>query len=154
VLAFCCQDCSELASDLLYLCKNKTILSVYLVLTKTYQHPCWWRKLVCFLFPYRENAGLLALTRVGSRRVVQISAGFMIFFSILGELKLESLSATSFITWVSYFLSLVHFFLSTLTIFSLLCRKIWSSIRIHSPSHCCSTILLVLCLCWYVWYNI
>nr|GMD27619.1 nucleobase-ascorbate transporter 6 [Ipomoea batatas] len=33
-----------------------------------------------------ENAGLLALTRVGSRRVVQISAGFMIFFSILGEI--------------------------------------------------------------------
>lgn len=32
----------------------------------------------------RENAGLLALTRIGSRRVVQISAGFMIFFSILG----------------------------------------------------------------------
>ncbi|XP_042470174.1 nucleobase-ascorbate transporter 6-like [Zingiber officinale] len=30
-----------------------------------------------------ENAALLALTRVGSRRVVQISAGFMIFFSIL-----------------------------------------------------------------------
>jgi xanthine/uracil permease len=33
----------------------------------------------------RENAGLLALTRVGSRRVVQIAAGFMIFFSILGK---------------------------------------------------------------------
>ncbi|XP_047316781.1 nucleobase-ascorbate transporter 6-like [Impatiens glandulifera] len=32
-----------------------------------------------------ENAGLLALTRVGSRRVVQISAVFMIFFSILGK---------------------------------------------------------------------
>ncbi|CAN6822130.1 unnamed protein product [Brassica oleracea var. botrytis] len=32
-----------------------------------------------------ENAGLLALTRVGSRRVVQIAAGFMIFFSILGK---------------------------------------------------------------------
>ncbi|THU66283.1 hypothetical protein C4D60_Mb05t12520 [Musa balbisiana] len=32
-----------------------------------------------------ENAGLLALTRVGSRRVVQISALFMIFFSILGK---------------------------------------------------------------------
>ncbi|KAL6207951.1 hypothetical protein ACLB2K_018903 [Fragaria x ananassa] len=29
-----------------------------------------------------ENAGLLALTRVASRRVIQISAGFMIFFSI------------------------------------------------------------------------
>ncbi|KAH0688280.1 hypothetical protein KY284_018833 [Solanum tuberosum] len=32
-----------------------------------------------------ENVGLLALTRVGSRRVVQIAAGFMIFFSILGK---------------------------------------------------------------------
>ncbi|XP_020574500.1 nucleobase-ascorbate transporter 6-like [Phalaenopsis equestris] len=32
-----------------------------------------------------ENAGLLALTQVGSRRVVEISAGFMIFFSILGK---------------------------------------------------------------------
>ncbi|KAG5543660.1 hypothetical protein RHGRI_016424 [Rhododendron griersonianum] len=32
-----------------------------------------------------ENAGLLAMTRVGSRRVVQVSAGFMIFFSLLGK---------------------------------------------------------------------
>lgn len=32
-----------------------------------------------------ENVGLLGLTRVGSRRVVQISAAFMIFFSILGK---------------------------------------------------------------------
>ncbi|GAB4831424.1 DUF1279 super [Ancistrocladus abbreviatus] len=32
-----------------------------------------------------ENVGLLGSTRVGSRRVVQISAGFMIFFSILGK---------------------------------------------------------------------
>ncbi|XP_062199194.1 nucleobase-ascorbate transporter 6-like [Phragmites australis] len=32
-----------------------------------------------------ENVGLLALTHIGSRRVVQISAGFMIFFSILGK---------------------------------------------------------------------
>ncbi|XP_050875404.1 putative nucleobase-ascorbate transporter 10 [Lathyrus oleraceus] len=32
-----------------------------------------------------ENAGLLALTRVGSRRVIQISAGFMIFFSVFGK---------------------------------------------------------------------
>ncbi|CAH8283265.1 unnamed protein product [Eruca vesicaria subsp. sativa] len=32
-----------------------------------------------------ENAGLLGLTKVGSRRVVQISAGFMIFFSIFGK---------------------------------------------------------------------
>ncbi|XP_009107246.1 nucleobase-ascorbate transporter 4 isoform X6 [Brassica rapa] len=32
-----------------------------------------------------ENTGLLGLTKVGSRRVVQISAGFMIFFSIFGK---------------------------------------------------------------------
>ncbi|WOK91494.1 hypothetical protein Cni_G00185 [Canna indica] len=32
-----------------------------------------------------ENVGLLGSTRVGSRRVVQISAAFMIFFSILGK---------------------------------------------------------------------
>ncbi|KAH6773140.1 nucleobase-ascorbate transporter 7 [Perilla frutescens var. frutescens] len=32
-----------------------------------------------------ENVGLLALTRVGSRRVVQISACFMLFFSVLGK---------------------------------------------------------------------
>ncbi|XVF44969.1 hypothetical protein PTKIN_Ptkin02bG0165900 [Pterospermum kingtungense] len=32
-----------------------------------------------------ENAGLLGLTRVGSRRVIQISAIFMLFFSVLGK---------------------------------------------------------------------
>ncbi|XP_076944576.1 nucleobase-ascorbate transporter 2-like [Bidens hawaiensis] len=32
-----------------------------------------------------ENVGLMGSTRVGSRRVIQISAGFMIFFSILGK---------------------------------------------------------------------
>ncbi|KAF8391833.1 hypothetical protein HHK36_022171 [Tetracentron sinense] len=32
-----------------------------------------------------ENVGLLGLTRVGSRRVVQLSAGFMVFFSVLGK---------------------------------------------------------------------
>ncbi|XLT58596.1 hypothetical protein S245_051780, partial [Arachis hypogaea] len=32
-----------------------------------------------------ENTGLLALTRDGSRRAVQISSGYMIFFSIFGK---------------------------------------------------------------------
>lgn len=32
-----------------------------------------------------ENVGLLGLTHIGSRRVVQISTGFMIFFSIFGK---------------------------------------------------------------------
>jgi hypothetical protein len=45
---------------------------------------------IMFCFIYRENAGLLALTRVGSRRVIQISAGFMIFFSVFGMLALST----------------------------------------------------------------
>lgn len=32
-----------------------------------------------------ENVGLLGLTRVGSRRVVQVSTAFMLFFSIFGK---------------------------------------------------------------------
>ena len=34
---------------------------------------------------FRENVGLLAMTKIGSRRVIQISAAFMIFFSIFGK---------------------------------------------------------------------
>ncbi|CAD6270730.1 unnamed protein product [Miscanthus lutarioriparius] len=36
-----------------------------------------------------ENVGLLGSTRIGSRRVIQISAVFMIFFSILGAVGLS-----------------------------------------------------------------
>ncbi|XP_076933837.1 nucleobase-ascorbate transporter 4-like [Bidens hawaiensis] len=32
-----------------------------------------------------ENVGLLAVTKVGSRRVIQMSAGFMFFFSVFGK---------------------------------------------------------------------
>ncbi|TYJ26072.1 hypothetical protein E1A91_A07G094300v1 [Gossypium mustelinum] len=42
-----------------------------------------------------ENVGLLGLTRVGSRRVVQISAGFMMFFSIFGSVGLSFLQFTN-----------------------------------------------------------
>lgn len=44
---------------------------------------CAFAKLAC---NYRcsENVGLLGLTHIGSRRVVQISTAFMIFFSIFG----------------------------------------------------------------------
>ncbi|KAL6548861.1 N-terminal acetyltransferase [Orobanche hederae] len=42
-----------------------------------------------------ENVGLLGLTRVGSRRVVQISTVFMIFFSIFGAINLASLYVSS-----------------------------------------------------------
>ncbi|KAL2318433.1 hypothetical protein Fmac_032309 [Flemingia macrophylla] len=38
-----------------------------------------------------ENAGLLGLTKVGSRRVIQISSGFMIFFSIFASAGLDFL---------------------------------------------------------------
>jgi len=45
--------------------------------------------IVYITLPNRENVGLLGSTRIGSRRVIQISAGFMIFFSILGEILLS-----------------------------------------------------------------
>ncbi|KAL0318413.1 UNVERIFIED_CONTAM: Nucleobase-ascorbate transporter 6 [Sesamum angustifolium] len=49
--------------------------------------------------PCSENAGLLGLTRVGSRRVVQISAGFMLFFSVLGtKLFSTSILVTEFVS--------------------------------------------------------
>jgi hypothetical protein len=50
-------------------CPNSSILSCDLIL---------------FFYAYSENAGLVGLTRVGSRRVIQISAGFMLLFSVLG----------------------------------------------------------------------
>ncbi|XP_013596946.1 PREDICTED: putative nucleobase-ascorbate transporter 9 [Brassica oleracea var. oleracea] len=34
---------------------------------------------------YGKNVGLLAMTKIGSRRVIQISAAFMLFFSIFGK---------------------------------------------------------------------
>lgn len=61
-----------------YLCKfmSKFVADKEMWIELAAKHDIW--------FSCSENAGLLALTRVGSRRVVQISAGFMIFFSILG----------------------------------------------------------------------
>ncbi|VAI17403.1 unnamed protein product [Triticum turgidum subsp. durum] len=60
-----------------------------------------------------ENVGLLGSTRIGSRRVIQISAGFMIFFSILAAVGLSFLQFTNmnsmrnlFIVGVSLFLGL------------------------------------------------
>ncbi|XP_063950093.1 nucleobase-ascorbate transporter 7 isoform X2 [Daucus carota subsp. sativus] len=60
-----------------------------------------------------ENAGLLALTRVGSRRVVQISAIFMLLFSVvasagLGLLQFCNLNSyrTKFILGISLFMGL------------------------------------------------
>ncbi|KAL9254632.1 Nucleobase-ascorbate transporter 6-like protein [Drosera capensis] len=65
--AFSCLDCLGLRREPQYQCKSAGYMSSVLAM------------------PFRENAGLLTLTRVGSRRVVQISAVFMIFFSILGK---------------------------------------------------------------------
>ncbi|GLJ54207.1 hypothetical protein SUGI_1162210 [Cryptomeria japonica] len=42
-----------------------------------------------------EKVGLLGVTRVGSRRVVQISTGFMILFSILAAIGLSFLQFTN-----------------------------------------------------------
>ncbi|WRX09380.1 Nucleobase cation symporter 2 family - like 2 [Theobroma cacao] len=60
-----------------------------------------------------ENVGLLGLSRVGSRRVVQLSAGFMMFFSTLASVGLSFLQFTNMncmrnliITGLSLFLGL------------------------------------------------
>jgi len=39
----------------------------------------------------RETIGLIGLTRVGSRRVVQIAAGFMICLSLLGRHRTQTI---------------------------------------------------------------
>ena len=96
-------------------------------------------------FAYRENIGLLALTRVGSRRVVQISAGFMIFFSVLGiliDLIFQILLHNCHCISIPKFSCHVLFIWQT--------RKIWSSVRIDSTSHICRHVLSLLRICWYV----
>lgn len=87
----------------------------------------------------RENAGLLALTRVGSRRVVQISAGFMIFFSILGQF-LVTIFCSNLILLHKNFGYLSVNFLS-------LSREIWSAFCFNSSTHYCCFILPFLCVC-------
>ena len=60
-----------------------------------------------FFYNCSENVGLLGLTHIGSRRVVQISCGFMIFFSIFGTIfHLKHVGRLSFQflhSWCNYF---------------------------------------------------
>ncbi|XP_022728483.1 nucleobase-ascorbate transporter 1-like isoform X2 [Durio zibethinus] len=78
--ASCLMVYSEQALVLLFLCKIYLETSYCCMLQELYFFPHVDRHLTC----HRENVGLLGLSRVGSRRVVQISAAFMIFFSTLG----------------------------------------------------------------------
>lgn len=67
--------------------KRSSILYIVVINHKTRG---WWHYALetCFSVSSewccRENVGLLGLTHIGSRRVVQISTAFMIFFSIFG----------------------------------------------------------------------
>ncbi|XP_049931740.1 nucleobase-ascorbate transporter 1-like [Nymphaea colorata] len=58
-----------------------------------------------------ENIGLLGLSRVGSHRVVQVSAGFMILFSVLGSLGLSFLQFTNMNSMRNMFISGLSLFL-------------------------------------------
>ena len=89
--------------------------------------------------PNRENVGLLGSTRIGSRRVIQISAGFMIFFSILGEILLSVQSIKWH--WTNFSLVLNSF-----------CgfREIRSAVRLNSIHTVCCYILCIVWLCRYV----
>ena len=94
-------------------------------------------QLTCLRWFQSENAGLLALTRVGSRRVIKISACFMIFFSLFGRLshslKFVVLSVFN-VSWL--WLCLTH----------MTCREIWGSSCIYSIATFLCTVLCPLCL--------
>lgn len=113
-------------------------IAFQVIMTSCLFFPNWHLIYTFHGFFSSENAGLLALTRVGSRRVVQISASFMIFFSILGKW---------FILWL---ISLVLFLLMRVLNKTWVFRKIWSRLCLDSSIHCCSNVLLLLRLCWYV----
>lgn len=114
-------------------------VSVYLFVTK---HVCiqilvQFRAMPDIMYitlPNRENVGLLGSTRIGSRRVIQISAGFMIFFSILGEMLLSVQSIKRHWTSLSLVLNSFYGF-----------REIRRAVRLNSIHGVCCYIL---CIVW------
>lgn len=84
-LVSCLMDFMERGQVPLFLCKLLVIEVQLQVAWSILIHLSFYDGLNIVAGYYsRENVGLLGLTRVGSRRVVQISAGFMIFFATLG----------------------------------------------------------------------
>ncbi|CAI0476006.1 unnamed protein product [Linum tenue] len=79
-----------------------------------------------------ENVGLLGSTRVGSRRVIQIAAGFMIFFSILASVGLSFLQFTNMNSMRNLFIVGVALFLG-LSIPEYF--REYTSKAYHGPSH-------------------
>lgn len=71
-----------LVLDLLFLCE-----CICCTNTEFSPYVCSVKAPLIFWVLFSENVGLLGSTRVGSRRVIQISAGFMIFFSMLGSIS-------------------------------------------------------------------
>lgn len=92
---------------------------------------------------YRENVGLLALTKAGSRRVIQISSIFMILFSIFGALPFLCFFLAK--DWTSIYMILVFVFINWLWI-----RKIWCHFCIDTYTGHGSVLLYILRLCVYV----
>lgn len=92
---------------------------------------------------YRENVGLLALTKAGSRRVIQISSIFMILFSIFGTLPFLCFFLAK--DWTSIYMILVFVFINWLWI-----RKIWCHFCIDTYTGHGSVLLYILRLCVYV----
>lgn len=86
-----------------------------------------------------ENTGLLGLTKVGSRRVVQISAGFMIFFSIFGNAQTREVTPKQLVfVFCNQLLNLVKN------------REVWGCSCIDTITDLCSCVLCSIRLCWYV----
>ena len=86
----------------------------------------------------RENVGLLGSTRIGSRRIIQISAGFMIFFSMLGEPLFYHLAIELLADHVSESLNARN---SVPDCSLICCRKIRGAVCLHPVHHLRSRVL-------------
>ncbi|KAH8488113.1 hypothetical protein H0E87_023977 [Populus deltoides] len=84
-----------------------------------------------------ENVGLLGLTHIGSRRVVQVSTAFMFFFSIFGMSSISIISLVRKLHKVpnSFLLRYIASF-----------REIWCLVRVYSTGNICCRIL---CAIWH-----
>lgn len=95
---------------------------------------------------FRENVGLLGSTRIGSRRVIQIAAGFMIFFSVLGEQNKPLFESNCWQIMAPAACeapdSSPFYFIG--------CREIWSLVRFHPVHHLCGRVLRPVRASWLV----
>ena len=147
-LAFCYQDCLEQSMDPLCLCKIEIVLFVFSI-TLHYLNTTSLMKRILLVSP-TEKMQVFWLWHVleveewcKSLPDLWFSFQFLVSWWNIICLYFE-ISTLPYPSTFSSLLTSVHFLL--------LCRKIWSSFCLYPTSHYCCPVLLVLCLCWYVWF--